>query len=541
MSLNIHFLPYLSNSRLSPTHLSVCLQSKQKCKTHYDTPMSTAALLVSRSVYSSYIHGLVTHAAVAVTMRGISNTTGTACHLNAALMVWRHCLGPLGENDHHYLLSTKDDASDDTLLLPVLLQRFLQELGDESATATPVDPSELYQALASARGRRLLQAEDLGDAVTALSRLLQTAAASSSAWSDLQTEWLESGRVQSVLTGTKRGYKSRRKELKERSLSNPLLLQLVADDDDDHHLLLDVTTALRRHFLQELVVQDYQWPETRISDCSTVGHWKTTRRQYLRQLPRIFMLHLERFRLVDHGRRNKRLEPIDQKQHQCVNVPETLDMSEYLQQQQSDNEQQPQSSSAATAPNSTRTLFHLRGGILHVSDESSNDENEEDGHYVAVVCGKDSNEWYLVDDERVTSVPLAQVLRWLGGDWYNAAYGSESATSYLRGVLLIYHCDDDPLLVEKLVELRIKNDETSNNNGFENQWVGRRLRIQWKGGTFYTGRVTAYDAATGKHTVTYDDGDVRHYKLSKKTVEWIGSDDNQDSDDSSSSSSSDSE
>ena len=52
-------------------------------------------------------------------------------------------------------------------------------------------------------------------------------------------------------------------------------------------------------------------------------------------------------------------------------------------------------------------------------------------------------------------------------------------------------------------------------------WVGRRLRVQWKGGVYYSGQVTGFDTDTGKHTVTYEDGDVREYRLSQKTWEWI--------------------
>ena len=45
--------------------------------------------------------------------------------------------------------------------------------------------------------------------------------------------------------------------------------------------------------------------------------------------------------------------------------------------------------------------------------------------------------------------------------------------------------------------------------------------MRWKCGTYYAGHVTAYDPNTGKHTVTYDDGDVRDYRLAQKSIEWI--------------------
>ncbi len=41
--------------------------------------------------------------------------------------------------------------------------------------------------------------------------------------------------------------------------------------------------------------------------------------------------------------------------------------------------------------------------------------------------------------------------------------------------------------------------------------VGRRVRVQWSGGTFYEGTITSY-TPTGEHfTVRYDDGDIRTY------------------------------
>ena len=99
----------------------------------------------------------------------------------------------------------------------------------------------------------------------------------------------------------------------------------------------------------------------------------------------------------------------------------------------------------------------------------------------------------------------------------------------LRGVLLIYHRDDlsdiaHPML-EKLQALHVtsKDDSTTimNNDDDPLLLVGRRLRVLWKGDMFYCGTVTAYEADTGKHAVTYDDGDVRLYRLAEKTMEWL--------------------
>ena len=51
--------------------------------------------------------------------------------------------------------------------------------------------------------------------------------------------------------------------------------------------------------------------------------------------------------------------------------------------------------------------------------------------------------------------------------------------------------------------------------------VGKRLRVRWAKGKYYTGVVDSYDESIGKHRIKYDDGDVRDYILERKTVEWI--------------------
>ena len=52
-------------------------------------------------------------------------------------------------------------------------------------------------------------------------------------------------------------------------------------------------------------------------------------------------------------------------------------------------------------------------------------------------------------------------------------------------------------------------------------FVGKRIRVKWAKEKYYQGTVTNFDRETGKHRVTYDDGDVREYDLAKKTIEWI--------------------
>jgi small nuclear ribonucleoprotein (snRNP)-like protein len=55
----------------------------------------------------------------------------------------------------------------------------------------------------------------------------------------------------------------------------------------------------------------------------------------------------------------------------------------------------------------------------------------------------------------------------------------------------------------------------------QEKWIGRRLQVQWSQGKWYPGVITNFDASTGKHTVTYDDGDIRQYNLAKKKIDWF--------------------
>jgi len=46
--------------------------------------------------------------------------------------------------------------------------------------------------------------------------------------------------------------------------------------------------------------------------------------------------------------------------------------------------------------------------------------------------------------------------------------------------------------------------------------VGKRVRVKWAGNRHFPGRISDYDPDEDKHTVCYDDGDVRQYRLQDK-------------------------
>jgi hypothetical protein len=52
--------------------------------------------------------------------------------------------------------------------------------------------------------------------------------------------------------------------------------------------------------------------------------------------------------------------------------------------------------------------------------------------------------------------------------------------------------------------------------------LDRRVRVFWpEEKAYFHGMVTAFDASTGEHVVTYDDGDVESVVLAKETFEWL--------------------
>lgn len=55
-------------------------------------------------------------------------------------------------------------------------------------------------------------------------------------------------------------------------------------------------------------------------------------------------------------------------------------------------------------------------------------------------------------------------------------------------------------------------------------WVGAaQVKVFWTAMCkWYAGKVSAFDAATGKHTVMYKDGDVQHLVLANEAVVWPG-------------------
>jgi Ubiquitin carboxyl-terminal hydrolase len=181
------------------------------------------------------------------------------------------------------------------------------------------------------------------------------------------------------------------------------------------------------------------------------------------------------------------------------------------------------------------TSYHLLGGILHVSEIGS---IEEEGHYVTVLKRTtrnrrhiSQNKWAMIDDEICTFVTEMEVLE--------MAFGTMDAQGrYSCATLLVYGPADDnedhvardeldQLFVQFKGEISERAmiepsplSKQTNDDVLNEQAVGQRLRVQWAKGRLYAGTVVSYDPSTRKHRVQYDDGDIREYNLAKKTIKW---------------------
>jgi hypothetical protein len=121
----------------------------------------------------------------------------------------------------------------------------------------------------------------------------------------------------------------------------------------------------------------------------------------------------------------------------------------------------------------------------------------------------------MVDDDSTTDISQETCLSLLAGcDSSLSDHGT-----YIQACILLYESSDASQVVDPIVQNLERQAEQIKNNG--QSLVGRRLRVLWGKGKYYTGVVTAFDATMGKHTVQYTDGDVRTYRLSKKTVRWL--------------------
>lgn len=117
-----------------------------------------------------------------------------------------------------------------------------------------------------------------------------------------------------------------------------------------------------------------------------------------------------------------------------------------------------------------------------------------------------NSRWFLLDDENVMPLTDKSVLDFVSG---RQTKMEESYCATVVAFSRTCKCTDT---LPRLHDLRQEA---------QSSLIGKRLRIRWKSGKYYSGVVESYDDETGKHRIEYDDGDVREYTLSKKKVQWL--------------------
>lgn len=186
----------------------------------------------------------------------------------------------------------------------------------------------------------------------------------------------------------------------------------------------------------------------------------------------------------------------------------------------------------------------LNGAILQVIEVDDDDENslekDSDGvevHTVTLLrCSTSATpSWMLLDDESCEVVDADRARRLLEGTVEvvesESSNNNGSGKTFYGATLLVYSVasvEEQPDWMEQIENIRdsvvLSQDVAEDGDGRSPthplHLVGRRLRIKWSKGKFYSGIVTKYDTGSRKHQVLYDDGDVREYVLDKKTVEW---------------------
>ena len=407
--------------------------------------------------------------------RGIINASHVSCHLTCALQLLIHGIEPLREA----LVETSRSKQGNAFLLQ--LGDFLDQYQADSNDDEPIDPSHLYKVM---QEKTAMDPHSLGDAVTALRRILQAirTSAAPASFTELYNELL-GGTVRQDIIGTSGSLK--RIKSKDRQMQCPLPIPGGYSS---------VEEGLAHATIEHQTIKGYDWEqatnyvESELDDCTEdTDAWITHKTTRFVSLPQHLLLHLQRFTHEPDGT----VTPINS----SMDVPLTIDMKAYQ------------------CDDSLVNDYQLHGAILHVLDYEDED-NEEGGHYVSVLRDA-GDDWYLVDDHKVTSLADDEVLSFLSG----RPSSVEASESTYIAVLLLYRRQgsaDFSLLLESLrTELAQLQLQQSDANG-----IGKRLKVQWSKGKWYAGVITEYNERTGKHTVLYDDGEVKEYNLAKKTVEW---------------------
>ena len=421
-----------------------------------------------------------------------------ACHLMCAIQLLIHGIGPLREALVEIGRSKKQGNS-----FLALLGNFIDDYhqshengseccrGDSGAEVGPMDPAQFYKLM---KEKTSIDPYEIGDAVTAMRRILQairSAATGTSPAFDELFKALLAGKLRQDIVGHKRSLQ--RIKSKDREMACPMAIPGGLES---------VELGLAQATTNRQFINGFDWDQVSnyvesdlLTDChhdtddGHEGSWETFKVTRFLSLPRCLLLHLERFSYSSDGS----LRPINE----TVDVHLTIDMRNYMCDCNSDSSYQ----------------YSLEGAILHVLDRDDEDDNEEGGHYVSVHLMEDDT-WYLVDDEVVSRIPSVDIPEFLSGRPCTTAGTKHTFIA----VLLLYCCRDADVSSHMLDRFRTELAEQGQSD--EQSLIGKRLMVKWAKEKWYAGVVSGYDETTGKHSVLYDDGDVREYDLQKKVVKW---------------------
>lgn len=265
------------------------------------------------------------------------------------------------------------------------------------------------------------------------------------------------------------------------------------------------------------------------SETSDDNHWSTSKRLEIKRIPKVWLLHLDR-PPVSIGKLQKFLSTLaEEEDHGAhfskmdhIDVP--LELNPFSIATTADFETKDSGSTLS------KSLF-LRGAIVQVTelDDTANEEDWEGGHSITLLRDpNDDASWWLIDDDKTQKISDERAMGMIGGV-FEVGIGKDTngEWAYFCASLLVYSIPEDGFSDNEAFESDIVSSwkertlQLEANLASQKALVGKRLRVKWAKGKFYAGQITRYDASTGKHQVTYDDGDVKEYNLQKKTVEWI--------------------
>ena len=283
------------------------------------------------------------------------------------------------------------------------------------------------------------------------------------------------------------------------------------------------------------------------------NNWMTFKRQEIRKIPRIWMLHLDRPRISMNRFRSSlssedRIGNISLFDH--VQVMLDLDTSSVMTPMMVSTNDCDISSykrcDGDIREHNSSTDLSLRGAIIQVVELDDSDEKEEDwegGHSITLLRNNNTDEaesWLLIDDDKTQTITETRAIQMMGGVLERdccAGKGSIESDEthgwiYYAASLLVYSISVDETKVKgtqqwKTLEKNVvcsweeHKTQLAATVKLQKSYVGKRIKVKWAKEKFYAGTITEYDISTGKHQVNYDDGDVKHYNLAQKTIEWI--------------------